>query len=114
MIGNDLRPALAQLEAMKLEELRVAWVRRIETSPPKISAGLLRLALAHALQSKVLRGITKSTDRKLCELAAGASGPPPGTRLSRSWQGKLHFHRDPGEETPSRDRRMGSAVLIPA
>ena len=76
---------------MKLEELRVVWVRRMKTSPPKISAGLLRLALAHALQSKAFGGISKSTDRKLGELAAGANGPPPGTRLSRSWQGKLHI-----------------------
>ena len=51
----------------------------------------LSLALAQALQSKALGGITKSTDRKLCELAAGSNGPPPGTRISRSWQGKLHI-----------------------
>ena len=49
------------------------------------------MALAHVLQSKVLGGITKATDRKLCELAAGDHGPPAGTRLSRSWQGKLHI-----------------------
>ena len=91
MTRADVHAGLAALEAMKFEELRVAWVRRIKTSPPKISAALLSLALAHALQSKALGGITKSADRKLCELAAGANGPPPGTRLSRSWQGKLHI-----------------------
>jgi hypothetical protein len=91
MTRDNLRTGLAALEAMKLEELRVAWVRLIKSSPPKISAGLLRLALAHALQSKALGGITKSTDRKLRELAAGSNGPPPGTRLSRSWQGKLQI-----------------------
>ena len=91
MTRYDLQIALATLEAMNLEELRAAWVRRLKNSPPKISAGLLRLAIAHALQSKTLGGITKSTDRKLCELAAGSNGPPPGTRLSRSWQGKLHI-----------------------
>jgi hypothetical protein len=91
MTRDDLQTALAALEAMKLDELRVAWVRRMKASPPKISAGLFRLALAHALQSKVRGGITKSIDRKLCELAAGSIGPPPGTRLSRSWQGKLHI-----------------------
>ena len=91
MIRDDVHTALAALEAMKLEELRVVWARRMKTSPPKISAGLLRLALAHALQSKALGGISKSTERKLSELAAGANGPSPGTRLSRSWQGKLHI-----------------------
>lgn len=91
MTDADIKSQLAALKAMKLEELRVAWVRRVKSSPPRISAGLLRLALAHALQSKAWGGITKSTDRKLCELAAGTTGPPPGTRLSRSWQGKLHI-----------------------
>lgn len=91
MTPDDVRAALAALEAMNLEELRIAWVRGRKSSPPKISAALLRLALAHALQSKAVGGITKATDRKLGELAAGLNGPPPGTRLSRSWQGKLHI-----------------------
>ena len=91
MTCEDIHAGLVALEAMKLEELRVAWVRRMKSSPPRISAGLLRLALAHVLQSKALGGITKSTDRKLRELATGINGPPPGTRLSRSWQGKLHI-----------------------
>lgn len=91
MTRDDVQIALAALEAMNLEELRAAWVRRLKSPPPKISAGLLRLAIAHALQSKTLGGITKLTDRKLCELAAGTNGPPPGTRLSRSWQGRLHI-----------------------
>lgn len=91
MTRHDVHAGLAALEAMTLDELRLAWVRRMKGTPPRISAGLLRLALAHALQSKVRGGITKSIDRKLCELAAGSHGPPPGTRLSRSWQGKLHI-----------------------
>lgn len=91
MTRGDVQAGLAELEAMNLEQLRIAWVRRLKSSPPSISVGLLRLALAHALQSKALGGISRSTDRKLCELAAGSNGPPPGTRLSRSWQGKLHI-----------------------
>ena len=90
MSHADVQAGLVGLQAMKLEGLRLAWVKQIKTSPPKISAALLRLALAHAFQSKALGGITKSTDRKLLELAAGGNGPPAGTRLSRSWQGKLH------------------------
>lgn len=91
MTRDDVQAGLAALEAMKLEELRIAWVRGMKSPPPKISAGLFRLALAHALQSKAAGGISRSTDRKLGELAAGSTGPPPGTRLSRSWQGKLHI-----------------------
>jgi hypothetical protein len=47
-------------------------------------------ALAHAIQSKALGGITKSMDRKLRELAAGKTGPIPGTRYTRAWQGKVY------------------------
>jgi hypothetical protein len=81
---------LAALDAMKRDELRVAWVRRMKTTPPNLSVGMLRLALAHAIQSKALGGITRSTDRKLRELAAGKTGPSPGTRFARAWQGKIH------------------------
>ncbi len=91
MTHADIQTELAALEAMNLEDLRIAWVRRQKTSPPRISARLLRLAVAHVLQSKALGGITKSTDRKLCELAVGRTNPAPGTRLSRAWQGKLHI-----------------------
>ena len=76
---------------MKRDELRLAWVRRMKTSPPNISAGLLRLALAHAIQSQALGGITKSMDRELRELASGKTGPAPGTRYTRAWQGKIHI-----------------------
>jgi len=81
---------LAALDAMKRDELRVAWVRRMKTSPPSLSVEMLRLALAHAIQSKALGGITKSMDRKLREHAAGNTGPAPGTRFTRAWQGKIH------------------------
>jgi hypothetical protein len=62
----------------------------MKTSPPNLSAGMLRLALAHAIQSKALGEITKSMERKLRELAAGKTGPSPGTRFTRAWQGKIH------------------------
>ena len=90
MKRGDCSEELAELESMKRDELRVAWVRRMKTTPPNLSAGLLRLALAHAIQSKALGGITKSMERKLRELASGKSGPSAGTRYTRAWQGKIH------------------------
>src|SRR6476660_8054380 len=82
---------LATLQSMSRDELRIAWVRRTKASPPDLSAQLLRLALAHAIQTKALGGITKSMDRKLRELASGRKGPVPGTRFTRAWQGKIHI-----------------------
>lgn len=88
----DLDVELARLEEMPLAELRVAWGTWLKTSPPKVSAGLLRLALAHHLQSKVLGGVSKSVEKRLRETVAGRSLPAPqaGTRLVREWRGKVH------------------------
>lgn len=84
---------LTAIETMPLAELRIAWTRRVKTTAPKVSAGLLRLALAHWVQSKAFVGVTKATERQLRELASGKSqsGPTAGTRLVRSWQGKTHI-----------------------
>ena len=90
MRRGNCNEELAALESMKRDELRVAWVRRMKTSPPNLGVGMLRLALAHAIQSKALGGISKSMDRKLRELAAGKTGPSPGTQFTRAWQGKIH------------------------
>ena len=88
----DVERELTAIETMQLAELRVAWARRVKTSPPKVSAGLLRLALAHWVQSKAFGGVTKATEHQLRDLALGKSqsGPTAGTRLVRSWQGKAH------------------------
>jgi hypothetical protein len=90
MKSRDCSEELAALQSMSRDELRTAWVRRTKASPPNLSSGLLRLALAHAIQTKAIGGFTKSMDRKLRALAAGKTGPVPGTRLSRAWQGKVH------------------------
>ena len=92
MRGIDLDAALNALDTMSLAELRTAWTRQVRTAPPKVSAGLLRLALAHHLQSKVMGGIAKAVERKLQEIADGtaATRSKPGTRFVREWRGKVH------------------------
>ncbi|MEO5973169.1 MAG: DUF2924 domain-containing protein [Sphingomicrobium sp.] len=89
----DLDAELTALETMPLDELRVAWSRQARTAPPKVSAGLLRLALAHHLQSKVMGGVTKTLERKLRAIAKGhdSNAMLPGTRLVREWRGKVHM-----------------------
>lgn len=89
----DLNAELAALESMPLAELRSAWARQVRTTPPKVSAGLLRLAIAHHLQSKVVGGVTKATARRLQEIADGnaAARVNPGTRFVREWRGRVHM-----------------------
>jgi hypothetical protein len=92
MIPPGLAAELAALESMSRAEVRAAWKRQVRTIPPNVSAGLLRLALAHHLQSKVTGGITKAMERKLQEIADGgaATRMRPGTRFVREWRGKIH------------------------
>ena len=92
MIPIDLDAQLAVLDSMPRAELRAAWIREVRTPPPNVSAGLLRLALAHCLQSKVMGGVTKAMERKLQEIAEGSSAQriTPGTRFVREWRGKVH------------------------
>lgn len=89
----DLDAELTALETMPLDELRVAWTRHVRTTTPKVSSGLLRLALAHHLQSKAMGGVTKAMQRKLQEIAGGQTsvGVNAGTRLVREWRGKVHL-----------------------
>jgi hypothetical protein len=91
MIPPGLAAELAALESMSRAEVRAAWKRQVRTIPPNVSAGLLRLALAHHLQSNVMGGITKEMERKLQEIAGGAAARvAPGTRFVREWRGKIH------------------------
>jgi hypothetical protein len=93
MSGIDLDAELTALERMPLDELRRTWTRHVRTNPPKISAGLLHLALAYHLQSQVLGGVTKAMDRNLHDIAGGQSSVRvnAGTRLVREWRGKVHI-----------------------
>lgn len=92
MIPIDLDAKLAALESMPLAELRSAWSRQVGAIPPKVSAGLLRVALAHHLQSNDMGGVTKAIERKLQEIAKGRAAVRvlPGTRFVREWRGKAH------------------------
>ena len=92
MIPIDLDAELTALESMPLAELRSAWSRQVGATPPKVSAGLLRVALAHHLQSKAMGGVTKAIERKLQEITKGRAAVRvlPGTRFVREWRGKAH------------------------
>lgn len=60
---------------------------------PRVSAGLLLLALAWELQAAVHGGLSRRTQQTLDQLANGKSrtrNVQPGTRLMREWNGTLH------------------------
>ena len=89
----SLDEALVGLAAMPTTELREAWARVTGRPVPKVSPGLLRLALAWETQAKAYGGLSRATRQKLDQLAAGrtlTSTAKPGMRLVREWNGTLH------------------------
>jgi len=92
---------LDRIRSLRLEELRLEWRRLYHSEPPKISRGLLVLALGYRLQEIEHGGLGKATHRKLQTVAkalrkTGRVGPTPslslkpGSRLVREWHGRTH------------------------
>lgn len=93
MAVRNLEQSLAALKTMQLPELRDQWKRLSDAPVPRVSAGLLRYALAWELQAKALGGLSRKTRQKLDQLAAGATKTrdiQAGMRLVREWNGTLH------------------------
>jgi len=90
---TNIDQQIVSLETMSSDELRDKW-RRLTASPvPRISPSLLRLALAYEIQAKALGGLSRATQQKLDQIANAKTKTtvaPPGTRLVREWNGKLH------------------------
>ncbi|OGS52667.1 MAG: hypothetical protein A3J40_13495 [Erythrobacter sp. RIFCSPHIGHO2_12_FULL_63_10] len=93
MARFDLDEELAALAAMPLAQLRERWSGLTGRPVPRISAALLRLALAWELQSAVHGGLPRQVRQRLDQLAVGKTGTHstrPGMRLVREWNGTLH------------------------
>lgn len=99
MAKVDLEAEIDALSGMELEALRYLWRTRFSTDPPKVSAGLLRLGLAYAMQERTLGGLSVASLRQLdAHAAAGRTGSRVtrlrttrrGMRLVRVWNGIAH------------------------
>lgn len=83
-----------RLSDLPADALRQLWSRHVRTVPPRVSPGLLALALGHHLQTRRWGGLGAAALRQL--LRGAETGAPlrpnavPGTRLVRAWQGKTH------------------------
>ncbi len=89
----ELDSELAELEDMPLAQLRETWSKHLDKPVPKVSAALLRLALAWELQARVLGGHSRKTIQVLEQTARGNTrtrSVQPGMRLTREWNGILH------------------------
>lgn len=99
MPNSNFDVELNILATMDLVALRSRWCKRFGYDPPKVSAGLLRLALAYDVQKAVLGGLTTGSDKLLHSYAAAhvigtkvvrLRTARPGMRLVRTWNGATH------------------------
>ena len=93
MAQDKLQAELAALEAMSLAQLRAKWSALCEDRVPRLSANMLRLALAWQMQASAYGGLPRKVQQRLDQLAAGKTETrkaQPGMRLMREWDGRLH------------------------
>lgn len=96
LASSDRNAELAALEAMPLAQLRMRWADLTDRPIPRVSAPLLRLALAWELQARSHGGLSRQTRQRLEQLAGGRTqtrSASPGMRLMREWNGTLNVVR---------------------
>lgn len=89
----DVGTAVAGLEIMSPPELRERWRALVGTPAPRVSTGMLRLALAWELQAKAYGGLPRTTTQMLDQLERGQTRTQParaGMQLVREWGGRAH------------------------
>ena len=101
-MDKHLTDKISALPALNKAQLLVIWRENFTKSPPpKLRKELMVPILAYRMQEKEYGGLSQSARRRLCEIARSiASEKRPqnevqphsekGTRLLRSWHGKVH------------------------
>lgn len=89
----SLDEQLAALATLSLAQLRTRWTDVSDGPVPRVSAALLRLAIAYALQERVHGGLSRRASQRLEQIAVAktrTTDAQPGMRLVREWQCRLH------------------------
>ncbi|PKB13364.1 Protein of unknown function (DUF2924) [Novosphingobium kunmingense] len=93
MSRASLEAELAVLADASPAQLREQWLEVTRRPLPRVSPGLLRLALAWELQARSRGGLPRRVSQKLAQIASAKTSTrevQPGMRLVREWQGKVH------------------------
>lgn len=94
MMRVNLEDELVALATLSLAQLRAKWPTVTDKPIPRVSAALLRLALAWEMQAKVHGGLTRQVQQKLGQIEAAKTETRkvrPGMRLVREWNDTLHI-----------------------
>lgn len=98
-MSNSVMQQLDDLTAMKPEALRSRWRAVYRGPAPDIGPDLLRRGIAYRLQERGQGGLAPADRREIDKMIKrlGKDGIltikpslKPGTRLVRSWRGKMH------------------------
>lgn len=85
---------VAALPSLPPAQLRERWQEVTGAVVPKVSPGLLRLALAYELQVRAYGGLSRRMQQRLAQLAAAKTRTgdvQAGMRLVREWNGAVHI-----------------------
>jgi len=88
-----LEDELLALETMSKAELKDLWAKLTGHPVSRVSAGLLRLAIAWELQAREFGGLSRQTQQLLGQHERGKTKTrtaEPGMRLVRAWNGRTH------------------------
>jgi hypothetical protein len=88
----DLDTELAALHAMTRPQLRQRWSDLTGSPAPRVSAAMMRLALAFEFQAAVYGAPSQRSAKRLALAAATSDADAGGARqhLVREWHGVLH------------------------
>lgn len=97
---SSIEERLGELVAMSPARLRAEWERVCRKPPPRLSADLLRRAIAWRIQERNAQGLSAAVERELAALLTKPSERAPevqrretmrpGTQLIRSWRGDTY------------------------
>jgi hypothetical protein len=97
----DVDQQIDRLGNMSPAQLRSRWRDVYRMSSPDLSSGLLARGIAYRLQERVHGGLSRTAEKQIVAITrrlerTGSVIDPhaitlkPGTRLVRSWNGKVH------------------------
>ncbi len=91
---NTTRQAIAAIDTLGRAACLNHWRDVFERPPPKhLSTRFMRRVLIWELQTRMQGGVSKTTEHRLQQIAAGKAQRPkarPGTHLVREWNGRTY------------------------
>ena len=87
-MATSIKDQLAALMALPEEKLSDEWRRVYATTPPSLSAALLRRGIAYRLQEKAFGKMPSGVAKAIARGGKGGDEIAPGTRLVREWNGR--------------------------